>query len=127
MHNRQEQQEINDEATRWDYNQEAFGESVEGPEYMPTNEEVMEILGHEHEKYGHTEIVEHCPLCESGEPDWVGFEKRVEAIKSDKTPEHTIVKSRSMGNDSWLIVCSCGREWRMWRWFAEENFNEHKG
>ncbi len=125
MNNRQEQQEIDNEATLWDYNQEAFGGSVEGPEWIPSNEEMMEMLGHEHEKYGHTDIVEHCPLCNSDEPNWVGYEGRIEVVRRHKMPEHTIVKSRSKGNDSWLVICSCGRSWQSWRWLAEEDFNEH--
>ncbi len=127
MNNRHEQQEINNEATRWDYNQEAFGGSLEAPEYMPSNEEVMEILSHEHAKYGHTQIVEHCPLCGSDEPAWIGYEGRRPVTLPEQMPEHKVVKSRSLANDSWLIACSCGREWRKWRWLAEENFNEHKG
>ncbi len=127
MNNYQEQQELNDEATRWDYNQEAFGGSEEPPEYVPTNGEVMETLAYEHKKYRHDEIVEHCPLCESDEPEYVGYEGRRPNKPPEHRTEHRIVKSRSMANDSWLIVCSCGREWQSWRWLAEENFNEHKG
>ncbi len=96
MNNWQEQQEINNEATRWDYNQEAFGGSVEGPEWMPSNEEVMEILSHEHEKYGHAEIVKHCPLCESDEPDYVGYEGRRPVMEKFKagTPVKVHVAGR---------------------------------
>ncbi len=100
-----ELRELQDEGTREDYNREAFGWDVEHDQNQG------------------------CPEC--------GEEQTCERCKADvaegnvepvaaPTPKHTMKSSRSSGRDSWLIVCTCGRRFKSWRWLAEEDFNEHK-
>ena len=39
---------------------------------------------------------------------------------------HRKIKSVRSGDDGWRVVCSCGRTWRGWRWWAEEQYDEHR-
>ena len=39
--------------------------------------------------------------------------------------EHKLEQLRRQGSETYQLNCSCGRSWVGYRWFVEEQYNEH--